>query len=80
MKFNPNPMKAKGEPVNASKGEHTSGKTGRHKNPKMGAGKDLGPSVGKGYPLTGKSDSNKTGGKFASADTAKSTSKTKKKG
>lgn len=71
MKFSPNPMKSKGEPVKLSGGKHTSGKVGRHASPSGGAGKGLGPSIAKGYPMTGKAKTAKTGGPFAKADTAK---------
>lgn len=68
MKANFNPMKAKGEPMKIGAGEHTSSK-GHSKN-KMGAGKQMGPSIAKGFRITGKGKTGPTGGPFKKADKA----------
>lgn len=64
-----NPMTHGRSPVNASAGEHM----GKHSPDKHsgGAGSLMGPSIAKGYLVTGKGDTHATGGKFRGAHKAK---------
>ena len=59
-----NPMKAK--PINLTKGQHTPSKVSN----KMGAGSQMGPSIAKGFLVTGTGDTRPTGGKFTRANSA----------
>lgn len=75
-----NPMKGgTGGPVNVTSGRHTSGNVGGAASPKGGAGSQMGPSIAKGYLVTGTGDTRPTGGKFAGANKAKM-SKASKRG
>lgn len=74
-----NPMKSR-EAVNLTAGKHTSGKVGGAASPKMGAGKIMGPSIAKGYLISGTGKTGATGGKFRGANSAKRTKGSKKGG
>lgn len=59
-----NPMKAPA--INLTKGQHTPSKVSN----KMGAGSQMGPSIAKGFLVTGTGDTRPTGGKFTKANSA----------
>lgn len=59
-----NPMRDK--PINLTKGQHTPSKVSN----KMGAGSQMGPSIAKGFLVTGTGDTRPTGGKFTKANSA----------
>jgi hypothetical protein len=59
-----NPMK--NGAINLTKGQHTPSKVTN----KMGAGSQMGPTIAKGFLVTGVGDTRPTGGKFTKANTA----------
>jgi len=64
MKANFNPMNSK--PINLSAGVHVPTKA-KHQ---MGAGKQMGPSIAKGYLVSGTGTTTPTGGPFKRANRA----------
>ena len=75
MKRDFNPMS--GKPTNLTAGSHTSGKVGGAANPSGGAGRQMGPGIARGFLISGTGSTYKTGGKFASANSAKKTKRAK---
>lgn len=73
--FQPNPMKARSEPVNLTAGDDPGKKHTRSVS--KGAGKQMGPSIAPGYLVTGTGKTGATGGPFAKANTAKKTKSSK---
>lgn len=71
MTFQPNPQRAKGEPVNMTAGHDVGKKNAR--TVKTGAGSQAGPRIGVGFLVTGEGKTFATGGKFKGANKAKMT-------